>query len=232
GILLPRNWPTAYNPIRGGAAHPNDSSEIQSNVIECWSQSWWGFERGGSAMMVIVETPDDAAYQWSHPAGGPTVIGPRWRGQLGRLGYVRTARLVFFPAGNYVTLAQRYRRYAMETGTWVPLREKIARSPQVAALVGGVEARLGILRNIVPESRLFKKGQPEVNHTLTTFDQRAQQLRDLKAKGIERFNLVLTGWPHLGYDRQHPDALPVAPEAGGWEGMKRLADACQELGYM
>jgi len=232
GILLPRNWPKAYNPIRDDPDYPNDTSEIQSDVVECWSQSWWGFERGGSAMMVIVETPDDAAYQWSHPAGGPTVIGPRWRGQLGRLGYVRTARLVFFPAGNYVTLAQRYRRYAMETGTWVPLREKIARSPQVAALVGGVEARLGILRNIVPESRLFKKGQPEVNHTLTTFDQRAQQLRDLKAKGIERFNLVLTGWPHLGYDRQHPDALPVAPEAGGWEGMKRLADACQELGYM
>jgi len=32
--------------------------------------------------MVIVETPDDAAYQFSHPAGGPTVIGPRWRPQL------------------------------------------------------------------------------------------------------------------------------------------------------
>jgi len=28
-------------------------------------------------------------YQWSHPAA-PTAIGPRWRAQLGRFGYVRT----------------------------------------------------------------------------------------------------------------------------------------------
>ena len=40
-------------------------------------------------MMVIIETPDDAAYQFEHPAGGPTVIGPRWRETLGHLGYLR-----------------------------------------------------------------------------------------------------------------------------------------------
>jgi len=57
-------------------------------------------------------------------------------------------------------------------------------------------------------------------------------LRELKAKGVERFNLVLTGWPRLGYDRQHPDVLPPAPEAGGYEGLKRLADTCAELGYL
>src|SRR5215212_5994429 len=66
---------------------------------------------------------------------------------------------------------------------------------------------------------------------MTLFDERAKQLRELKAKGVERFNLVLTGWPHKGYDREHPDVLPVAPAAGGWEGMKRLAETCQELGY-
>jgi len=36
----------------------------------------------------------------------------------------------------------------------------------------------------------------------------------------------------LGYDRQHPDVLPPAPVAGGYEGMKRLADTCAELGYI
>lgn len=231
GILLPRTWPTAYNPIRGDASYPNDSSEIQSDVVECWSQSWWGFQRGASAMMVIVETPDDAAYQWSHLAGGPTVIGPRWRAQLGKLGYVRTARMVFFEKGNYVDLAKRYRRHAIETGLWVSLQEKIARQPQVASLIGTIEARVSILRDIVPESRLFKKDDPAANYSMTPFDERAKQLRTLKAKGIERFNLVLTGWPRKGYDREHPDGLPVAPAAGGWAGMKRLADTCAELGY-
>ena len=88
GDLLPRHWPHPYYPIRStdanGFAKTNDHSIIQSHVIEDWSMSWWGFLKGKSAMMVIVETPDDAAYQFSHPGGGPTVIGPEWRYSLGR----------------------------------------------------------------------------------------------------------------------------------------------------
>ena len=232
GILLPRGWPRAYHPIRGDASYPNDTSEIQSDVVECWSQSFWGFQKGASAAMVIVETSDDAAYRWSHPAGGPTVIGPRWRAQLGRLGYPRSARMVFFEDGDYVDMAKRYRGYAKETGLWVPLAAKLARTPEVASLVGSVESRVGILRNIVPESRLYDKERPEANYRLTTFDERAAHLRELKAKGIEKFQVVLTGWPRLGYDREHPDGLPPAPAAGGWEAMKRLADTCRELGYL
>ncbi len=231
GILLPRAWPHAYNPIRSDDEYRNDTSEIQSDVVECWSQAWWGFQRGASAMMVIVETPDDAAYQWSHPAGGPTVIGPRWRAQLGRLGYVRSGRFVLFAKGNYVDLARRYRAHAIESGLWVPLTEKIARSPKVASLIGTTEARVSVLRNIVPESRLYSKTDPAKNHPMTPFAERAQQVRELKARGLARFNLVVTGWPRLGYDRQHPDVLPVAPEPGGYAGMKLLAETCRELGY-
>jgi hypothetical protein len=44
--------------------------------------------------------------------------------------------------------------------------------------------------------------------------------------------VVLTSWPKEGYDRQHPDVLPPALEGGGWDGMKRLADTCNELGYL
>src|SRR5882724_501464 len=232
GILLPRAWPEAYNPIRGDKDYGKDSSEIQSDVVECWSQPWWGFQKGPAAMMVIVETPDDAAYQWSHPAGGPTVIGPRWRAQLGRLGDLRGGRMVFFEKGNYVDLAKRYRASAIETGLWVPLTEKIARSPGVASLIGSIESRVSVLRNIVPESRLFNKDQPEQNHRVTPFTECARELRPLKARGIGRLNFVLAGWSRLGQDRQHPDVLPVAPEAGGWDGMKLLADTCAELGYL
>ena len=232
GLLLPRDWPEAYNPIRGDAEYPNDTSEIQSDVVECWSQAWWGFQRGPAAAMIIIETPDDAAYQWSHPAGGPTVIGPRWRAQLGRLGYPRAGRTVFFEQGNYVDLARRYREHAIVNALWVPLAAKIARSPRTEQLVGTIEARVGALRNIVPESRLFNREDPARNYQLTSFAERARQLRELKAAGVERFNFVLTGWPRMGYDREHPDVLPPAPAAGGWAGLKLLADTCQELGYL
>jgi hypothetical protein len=234
GLLLPRGWPQEFDPIRPprGEGAPPDTSEIQSHVIESWSMSFWGFKKGPSAMMVLVETPDDAAYRFRHPAGGPTVIGPRWRASLGRLGYPRTARMCFFEEGDYVTLAKRYRRHAMESGLFVSLREKIARTPIVQSLVGTPLTRLSILRNLREDSQRYDRTDPSKNYSLTSFDERAAQLRALKARGIDRLHVCLTGWPWLGYDRQHPDELPPAEAAGGAPGMKRLADTCRELSYL
>ena len=231
GMMLPRDWPQEYFPIRhikDGKIDPSDHTVLQSHVIESWSMSWWGFQKGKSAMMVIIETPDDAAYQFSHPAGGPTVIGPRWLNSLGKFSYLRTARMCFFEQGNYVTLAKRYRRYAMDTGLFVSLKEKIARTPILAEMIGTPQTRVGILHNQSEDSDRYDK----TNHyNLVTFDERAKQLREMKAHGIDRTLVFVSGWPHLGYDRQHPDSLPPAEAAGGWAGMKRLADTCHELGY-
>src|SRR5581483_3716705 len=235
GILLPRDWPHEYSPIRDmkdDKIVASDKSEVQSNIIECWSMAWWGFLRGRSGMMIIIETPDDAAYQFSHPAGGPTIIGPRWREQLGHFGYPRSARMCFVADGDYVDLAKRYRRYVMDSGQFVSLEDKIARSPAVKQLIGTPLTRLGILRDFKPGSRRYGTTDPAKRRTMTSFDQRVEDLRALKTNGIPRLQVCLTGWPHYGYDRQHPDELPPAPDAGGYEGMKRLADACHELGYV
>ncbi|HTR80986.1 MAG TPA: DUF5696 domain-containing protein [Bacteroidota bacterium] len=229
GNLLPRNWPEAYDPINHGGT---DKSFVESNLIECWSMSWWGFQKGKSAMVVIVETPDDAAYKFNHPAGGPTVIGPRWRESLGRLAYMRSVRFCFIPEGNYVTMAKRYRRYVMDKGQFVSLKEKIARDPLVAELIGTPQIRMSAKRNYRPGGFRYDTTNPGKNYEVTTFDERIKQLRAYKAKGIARLCVTLTGWPYMGYDRQHPDALPPAPEAGGWDGLKRWADACKELGYI
>jgi hypothetical protein len=229
GNLLPRNWPEAYDPINHGGT---DKSFVESNLIECWSMSWWGFQKGKSALVVIVETPDDAAYKFRHPPGGPTVIGPRWRASLGKLGYLRSVRFCFLPQGNYVDMAKRYRRYVIDKGQFVSLKEKIARNPLVAQLIGTPHLRQSIKRNYKPGGFRYDTKNPEKNYSVTTFDARVKQLRELKAKGIDRLYVTLSAWPYMGYDRQHPDALPPAPEAGGWEGMKRWAEGCRELGYL
>jgi uncharacterized protein DUF5696 len=235
GTLLPRNWPKEYFPIRTitpeGKIAATDHSVLQSNVIESWAMSWWGFQRGKSGLMLIVETPDDAAYQFRHPAGGPTVVGPRWRATLGRFGYPRTVRMCFFADGNYVSMAKRYRRHAMARGLFVSLKEKIARTPAVKDLIGTPQTRASILRNLKPESDRYDQKDPAKNYSLTTFDERARQLRELKAKGFDRLLVMVSGWPHHGYDHQHPDPLPPPEQAGGWPGLRRLADTCRELGY-
>ena len=235
GTLLPRTWPREYYPIRSitpeGKIAATDHSLLQSHVIEAWSMSWWGFQKGKSAMMIIVETPDDAAYQFRHPAGGPTEIGPRWIAQLGRFGYLRSARMVFIENGNYVDMARRYRRHVMESGLFVSLREKIARTPAVNDLIGTPQTRLSILRNMSPDSDRYDPKDSSKNYSLNTFDERAKQLRELKARGFDHVLVFISGWPHLGYDRQHPDSLPPPEKAGGWEGFKRLVDTVRELGY-
>lgn len=232
GILLPRAWPTAFHPIRAGAAWPDETTEIQSHVIESWSMSWWGFQRGRSSMMVIVETPDDAAYRFNHPGGGPTVMGLRWRASLGAFRYPRAARMAFFDAGTYVEMAKRYRRHAIDAGLFVSLKQKVAREPRVASLIGTPLTRVSILRNLHPDSARYDRAAPDTNYQLTTFDQAVARIRELKAQGFDTFHICLTGWPYLGYDRQHPDVLPPAKDAGGWDGMKRMADAVRALGFI
>ncbi|RPH33416.1 hypothetical protein EHM92_08250, partial [bacterium] len=157
GNLIPRNWPQAYDPINHGGT---DKSFVESNLIECWSMSWWGFKKGNAALAVFVETPDDAAYKFSHPAGGPTVVGPRWRASLGKLGYLRSVRMCFMPEGNYVTMAKRYRRHAIDIGQFVSLKEKIARNPLVADLIGTPHLRQSIKRNYKPGSFRYDTADP------------------------------------------------------------------------
>lgn len=236
GTLLARNWPREYTPIRAanaeGVIDPKDTSAIQSNLIECWSMSWWGFQKGQAAMMLLVETPNDASYKFRHPPGGPTVIGPRWRASLGRFRYPRAVRMAFFADGNYVTLAKLYRRHVMDSGQFVSLKQKIAREPLVAKLLGTPHIRLHVLKNVRKGAHRYDRKDPEKNYQLTTFDERASQLRELKRRGLDRLYVCLAGWPYLGYDRQHPDGMPPAPDAGGWDGMKRFAAALWELDYL
>jgi hypothetical protein len=228
GMLLPRDWPKAYQPIHRAK---DDTSIVQSHLIESWSMSWWGFEKGPASMIVIVETPDDAAYTFAHPAGGPTAIGPSWRAQLGRFAYERQLRMAFLPKGNYVDLAKRYRRYVMDTGLFVSLKEKIARSAVVQNLIGTPMVGARVLRNVKPGGPRYDKTDPSKNYSLTTFAQNVERLQKLKAAGFDRLNVSISGWPNEGYDRQHPDGLPPNAEGGGWEGMKAFFDACSTLHF-
>jgi hypothetical protein len=157
--------------------------------------SWWGFQKGPSAMMLIVETPDDAGYKFNHPPGGPTVIGPRWNATLGRFAYPRSVCMSFFAKGDYVTMAKRYRKFVIDDGHFVSLKEKIARGPAVARLIGTPHLRQHILRNYRQGAYRYDTKNPDTNYRLVTFDQRANELRQLKAKGIDRLYVCLAGWP-------------------------------------
>ncbi len=219
GMLVPGNWPQA---ISG-----EDLVNSRSFYLP-----WWGQIHDGHGVQAIVETPADAGGRYVHPAGGPTRIAPLWYASLGRFGYLRTIRYVLDDAATYVTMAKRFRRCVRERGDFVSLREKLTRTPALDEVIGKPVVHLGSLYHFVREASLFNKDRIEANHALTTFDQLAEGLRKLKEKGIEHTYVHLDGWGFYGYDNGHPDVMPVGQEQGGWDGLKRFADTCEELGYL
>lgn len=219
GMLLPGDWPQALQ----------DTDLVNSRGFY---MPWWGQIHEGHGVQVILETSDDAGGAYRHPVGGPTRIAPRWYASLGRLGYLRSIRYVFDDEADYVSMAKRYRRFVQERGHFVTLDEKLARTPALSEVIGRPVIHLGALYHFVPEAQLYNKERIEANHALNTFDQLAEQLRSLKAKGIESAYVHLDGWGFYGYDNGHPDVLPVGEEQGGRDGLRRFADTCAELGYL
>ncbi|MBN2312010.1 MAG: hypothetical protein JXR94_23735 [Candidatus Hydrogenedentes bacterium] len=219
GMLLPGNW--------GQDIHHKDLSNSRSLYMP-----WWGQIVDGHGVQVILETSDDGGAAYHHPAGGPTRIAPMWYASLGKLGYQRIARYVFEDDASYVTMAKRYRRYVQEDGRFVSLAEKRVASPALDEIIGRPVVHIGALYHFVEEASLFNRGQIERNHQLITFDKLAEGLRNLKAAGIGDAYVHLDGWGFRGYDSLHPDPLPAGEEQGGWDGLRRFADTCHELGYL
>lgn len=220
GLLLPANWDQKVEFL-----------DRQTNS-RYFYMPWWGQIRGGKGVQTILETPDDGGGSYSHPAGGPTVIRPKWFSSLGSLRYARRIRYVFSEDATYVTMAKRYRRYVRETGRFVSLEEKLVRTPALAEVVGRPVIHIGSLYHFVAGSKFYKEDRIEGNHNLTPLKDLTQALVEVKKRGLEDAYVHLDGWGYFGYDSGHPDVLPAGEIQGGWEGLKKFADTCDELGYL
>lgn len=219
GMLLPGDWPQEI--------HRNELSNSRALYMP-----WWGQIRSGHGVQAILETDDDGGAIYGHLPGGPTRIGPRWWASLGQLRYQRQIRYVFSDGATYVTMAKRYRRYVQEKGHFVSLEEKRVRTPALDEVIGKPVIHVGALYHTVRESGTFNKEYPENNTGLIKFDTTAEHLKRVKAAGIPDAYVHLDGWGYYGYDNGHPDIIPPGYEQGGWDGFRRLADTCDELGYL
>lgn len=181
----------------------------------------------GAGYAAIFDTPYDAMYHFTE-----SKVVPRFVPSLGKMDYKRVMRYVFFADGDFNTIAKCYRTYLAARGELVTLKEKIARNPRVAALIGTPIVHTGIATHISPESDFYNKENPAKNDYYTPFSQRAAELRALKANGAEHAYLHLDGWGNHGYDNLHPDPFPVNEASGGADGMRDLQRTCTELGYL
>jgi len=241
------NW--VYEKIAGQAA-----------IFDQVSMPWFGAKKGESSFLCIVETPDDAVFGViandvrppeqppAPPSAIPTAttalysprlsaVWPYWRSVKGALGYPRVAHYIFQPHGGYVEMCKTYRRYAIQTGKLVTLKEKIAANPEVEKIIGAPNLEIHVVANR-PNQPQYQSLSGTVydgyHHLLTTFDQIAAIVRDLKDKlGLERAVIRIAGWGRMGYDNWRPiDQAQANTEAGGEAKLAAALGAAKSAGYL
>lgn len=223
GLLIPDDWPVELGRLPFGGRFGTADGYMP----------WFGQVSGRHGYLAVCETPANAGYQAEHPAGGPrTRIGVWLEPSLGRMAERRILRYSFFEDCDYNTLCKAYRTDAREQGRLIPLRCKAALLPSVERLIGCAFVHFGIKSHVEPSSDFYDAEHPEKNDSLVSFAQRAEQIGRLHALGVPKLYLHLDGWAQPGYDNAHPDYLPACREAGGWAGMRALAETVQGYGYL
>lgn len=200
------------------------------NTGDCY-MPFWGRVCDGHGFCAIAETPYDACMFSSIGRRNAFVNSVHWCSSLGKLSYERKLRFIFHDKCDYNTIAKDYRSYLIETGQFVSIEDKIRKNKNIEKMIGTPVLHHRIFTNIQPASKFYKKNGDN-QKLMATFDQRAQQLEKIKEMGLEKLYIHTDGWGKLGYDNNHPYILPPCPQAGGWSGLKNLADTCRRLGYI
>ncbi|MBI1388728.1 MAG: hypothetical protein GC154_09810 [bacterium] len=127
-------------PMNEGISYPVEDASVNEQWLIAYGghgicMPFWGAADRGAAMMAIFETPNDAMLRVIR-RGGLLCGAPRWQAEMGRFGYERNLRYVFFDEGDHVEICKRYRAYARKTGLLKTFAEKKAQKPAIDLLLG------------------------------------------------------------------------------------------------
>jgi hypothetical protein len=132
--------------------------------------------------------------------------------------------------GGYVEIARAYRDVARQNGWLMTWAQKRQQFPNVDRMFGAADFKPFTFVRTIPSKR---HTGPERTHVGFSFAETAACARHWREDlGIDRAMVVLAGWIHRGYDNQHPDILPAAPECGGNEALAQAAETIRAQGYL
>jgi hypothetical protein len=204
GVLVPPNYKKKFVK----------NLEVLSSSL---TMPWFAVLREKSSLMVILDTPYDANLYIKNDT--IREIGIDWKASLGDMGYPRKLTLSFGEDLTYSDAALIYRSYFSK------LRKKPSSNSKIDSLLGTL---------LIPLKGCFydKRVPPKYKNFSREFISYIPSIQNLFNLGLERAIFHLDGWGKRGYDNLHPFPLPPCQEAGGWEGLKKLAEFIDSSGYI
>jgi hypothetical protein len=223
-------------PVREGLLLPADSGKgyvhrFDSYAYEGCHMEMLGAVQNGAALLITWDDPnvvgairsvvDDKA-----PVGNRQKLSADLA--LGKS--ARSFQLRVLGKGNYCDIAKAYRTVAQEEGWLVKWDRKLAENPERAKLFGAINFNLWSALDRRMNEASTAEESVELNWT---FDEAAQVAEHLKRDlQLDKVLFTVGGWIHRGYDNQHPDILPAAPECGGDAALAECARRVKQLGYL
>lgn len=223
-------------PVREGLLVPADSGVSFTNRFDTYA-----YEGCHMAMLGAVQNGAATLLTWSDPyvaaelrsvvdRSNPDMPGQRLSPALVLTGSARSFRVQFLGKGDYVTIAKAYRQVAREKGLLTTWEQKLKGHPERAKLFGAANFKLWSALDRRMNEQSTQQESVRTNWTFAEAAQVAEHLKnDLK---LDKVLFTLGGWIHRGYDNQHPDILPAAPECGGDAAFADCARRVLKLGYL
>ena len=147
------------------------------------------------------------------------------------------------PTADYNAMAKLYRRhFERRHPDMKPISERLASQPSLAKLRDAFALRQicarkwpanwmqGLDRNVF--NRDFTPGDEPPVWCVKSFAKTLEDLKAMKAAGMNDIALCLAGWQTGGYDGRCPSVFPVEQVAGGEAELRKLIAGAQELGYV
>jgi hypothetical protein len=223
-------------PVREGLLIPAGNgvafkSTFDTYAYEGCHMQMLGLVKSGGAMLVTWADPYVLPEIESRLPGGDSA--PHRQTVTTSLELRKSAHSVrIYPLGpgGYVEACQAYRRIAARRGWVVPWARKLAGHPERSGLFGAINFKLW---STLSRTMNDASTQEESASVQWTFDEAAQVASHLYDDlHLRKVLFLMGGWIHRGYDNQHPDILPSAPECGGDVEFARCCEKIRALGYL
>lgn len=134
---------------------------------------------------------------------------------------------------DWAGMARAYRRYQIERGACVPLRERAKKYPVLAETARGTLIRIRLAWKPVPPPVLEQTPETEPPvFAAVTLKRCGEIIEECHRKGIRNLEFSIVGWNIGGHDGRWPDVFPVEPKIGTEEELKALIRKAKEYGYL